>query len=97
MQKGKMLRKKIQTRSHWCFSRVRTLVELIIHKFKQEILMMPHQVRAIGFQSAAAEVLHMPTSSLAASGTFLKNKTQTITCCKSKNKFNACDEMIKLM
>lgn len=36
--------------------------------------MMPHQVRATGFQSAAAEVLHMPTSSRAASGTFLKNK-----------------------
>lgn len=69
-----MLRKKIQTRSHWCFSRVRTLVELIIHKFKQEILMMPHQVRATGFQSAAAEVLHMPTSYPTASGTFLKNR-----------------------
>lgn len=42
--------------------------------------MMPHQVRASGFQSSTAEVLHMPTGSLAASGTSLK-KTQN---CKLK-------------
>lgn len=36
--------------------------------------MMPHQVRATGFQNAAAEVLHTPTSYPTASGTFLKNR-----------------------
>ena len=35
--------------------------------------MMPHLVSATAVQTAAAEVLHMPTNPLAASGTFLKN------------------------
>lgn len=39
--------------------------------------MMPHQVRASSFQSSTAEVLHMPTGSLAASGISLK-KTQKL-------------------
>lgn len=56
---------------------------------------MPHQVRASGFHSSTAEVLHMPTGSLAASGTSLKKTQKNASWKHSAFKLKWFNEIIK--